>query len=171
MGRPSNLTEAQWGEVLRLAASGESVTALARRFKVSKSAISKKVSKQVEGVKTLARSIATVESEFEALPKSQQVAARSLADQLKSIGTNLARAATAGSATAARLAELAQEEANTPLRMADGRVDGGKVLGIVALSEAANKAAAPALKLVTSSPEKGDDARTLEDLVAGVGDE
>ena len=166
MGRPSNLTDAQWGEVLRLAAGGETITALAKRFKVSISAVSKKVSKRVEDVKTLANTIATSEQQFESLPLSEKVAVRNIADQLKAVAGNLTTGAKHSSATFAELSEMAHGKV-AKVRKEDGSLDAGVLGEIAMLTATANRAAVPGLRLVVASPEKTSDVPTWEDMVTG----
>ena len=85
MGRPSKLDERQRAEIQRrLAVGGEgnSVTELAAEFRVGKATISRWFSKRTETVQTLASTLATTERAIEALPVSEQVSIRTLADQL-----------------------------------------------------------------------------------------
>lgn len=89
-----------------------------------------------------------------------------LADDLKSISLNLTRAAKAGSATAAHLAELATERSKSIMRTEpkDGMlVDQGVRSDVFDLSIAANRAAAPALRLLVVSQGRDLPAEDLED--------
>lgn len=85
---------------------------------------------------------------------SAQAAVRSLANDMKATAGNLARAARAGSATAVHLAELAQDRAKDVKRKKPkngSMVDKSVLDDVAALSFAANRAAAPALRLVAAT--------------------
>lgn len=107
MGRPSKLSEAQWAEVKRRVLGGESISDLAKEFKVSKATISARVSKQVENVKNVANQLVKADLALGALAVSEQVLAVSLASKLRAISDNLASAAHYGAQTAHRLNALA----------------------------------------------------------------
>src|ERR1051326_2866876 len=111
MSRPSKLTDAQWETIGKRLLAGESTSSLAREFGVSKAAISTRLSKRTETVKSVANQIVATERALELLNVSEQIAARSLADELKSISTHLAGAAKFGAMTAHRLAGIAQNKA------------------------------------------------------------
>ena len=165
MGRPSKLSEAQWGEVLRRAAQGETVAALAFRFKVDKGTISRRVSQQVQNVKSLAGRIAEDENALEAMPVSQRIATRTLADQLKSIGENVTRAAIASSESAAFLSEAARDRAKEAVLKekdsAGRKVDPIAAMEADGLQIAANRALSPAMRLIAAT--MGQPAQTPED--------
>ena len=153
MGRPSKLSDRQWAEIGRRLANGETTRALAKEFGVGAATVSGRFSERVPKLKSLANSLASVEREVECLPVSEQATVRSLADQLKAIGSNLARAARAGSDTAAQLAEMANGKVKGLLQE-DGKVDQVALLNISDLTMVANRAATPALRLVAASQGK-----------------
>ena len=174
MGRPSKLSDAQWGEVLRRAAQGETVAALAAKFKVDKGTISRRVSQQVQNVKALAGRIAEDEAALESMPISQRIATRTLADQLKSIGENVTRAAVASSESAAFLSEAARDRAKDAV-LKEKDSNGRKVDPIAAMEAdglqiAANRALSPAMRLITATmgkpqtEEPDDEQPTLSNL-------
>lgn len=112
MGRPSKLTDVQWETIGKRLLGGEAAAALAREFGVSKAAISTRFSKRNEAIKTVANQIVETERALSKLNVSEQMAARSLADDLKAISEHLAGAARYGSATAHRLASIAHVESD-----------------------------------------------------------
>jgi hypothetical protein len=171
-GRPSKLTDSQWAEVGRRYAAGEGARALGREFGVTDTAIRKRLGSQSKEILSAAQQLASVEKTVELMPLSSQMSVRSLADQLKAIGSNLARATRAGSDTAAHLAELARDRAKHVLR--DVPDDAGHLVSRAAmddvtdLSIAANRAMAPAIRLVIAGQGKddpeNDKPQTLEEL-------
>ena len=109
MGRPSNLSEAKWEELKRRILAGEKPADLAREYGVSKSAISKQVSKRIETVKEVANKILDTEAAIRELSVADQLSAVTLASQLRDISQHLASAANYGAATAHRLAGIAHK--------------------------------------------------------------
>lgn len=110
MGRPSKLTDAQWESIGKRLLAGESAASLAREFKVSKASVSVRFSKRIETVKSVANQIVETEEALSLLNVSEQMAARSLADELKAISVHLAGAARYGAATAHRLSGIAHNK-------------------------------------------------------------
>jgi len=162
VGRPSKLSSVQEREILQRLAAGESNRAVAKDFHVGEATIRRIFSAQVPKVRDVAQRLAVAEKELESMPVSAQRATRTLADQLKDIGNNLATAARYGSATAARLAELAHGELKD-IQGQDGKLDGVKVLNIGVLTRTANEAAVPALRLVVATQGNPPDAPEDED--------
>ncbi|MDE2403063.1 MAG: helix-turn-helix domain-containing protein [Burkholderiales bacterium] len=153
MGRPSNLPESKWDELGRRLIAGEKAADLAREYKVSRSAVSKRFSKQTETVKDVAQQIVGAEEALAKLPVSQQINAINLAQQLRSISHHLASAANYGAATAHRLTALANSEVQkiddaNPL----GSVENLK--GVAALSKLANESAAIGLNLLAANKDR-----------------
>ena len=111
MARPSKLTDAQWEKIGKRILAGESAASLAREFGVSKAAISQRVSKRVDAVKDAANQLVAADVAMSKLNVSEQITARSLADDLKAISMHLAGAARHGAATAHRLAGIANMKA------------------------------------------------------------
>jgi hypothetical protein len=110
MGRPSKLTDAQWEVLKGRLLAGEKAADLAREFRVSKSAISSRVSKRIETVKEVANKIIDTETAIRELSIADQISAVTLADQLRSVSGHLANAANYGAATAHRLAGIAHKQ-------------------------------------------------------------
>lgn len=111
MARPSKLTDAQWEKIGKRLLTGESASSLAREFGVSKAAISTRFSKRTEAVKDAANQLVAADVAMSKLNVSEQIAARSLADDLKAISMHLAGAARFGASTAHRLAGIANAKA------------------------------------------------------------
>jgi hypothetical protein len=158
-GRPGKLTDWQWGEIGRRLANGETTTALAKEFKVSKSLVSGRFSNKVEALKSLASQIVEVECAYERLPVSEQCSVRTIADHLKAIGNNLATAANFGTASAARLAEIAHGKV---AKLDAEQPDPDELKGIAALTAVSNAAANVGTVLVNANRNRmeADDERT-----------
>lgn len=112
MGRRSSLTEKQWAEIGKRLIAGESTSALAREYGVSKSTISERFSERTNRVKATAGLIVKAETALHSLSISEQISARTLADELRSISMHLAGAGKFGAATAHRLAGIAHGKVN-----------------------------------------------------------
>ena len=145
-GRPSKLTSRQWEEIRRRLAAGESTSALAREFKVSKATISGRCSQKVERLKTLASKKISVDAEFDHLPISEQAAVINLVDQMKATTTNLATAARHGSATSARLAQIANRKA---VQLDPAAPDPDDLRMVSALIQTSNQAATIGTAMLT----------------------
>lgn len=154
MGRPSKLTDAQWEVVGKRLLKGESAADLSREFGVSKAAISTRFSKRNETIKTVANQIVETERALSFLNVSEQMAARSLADDLKAISEHLAGAARFGAATAHRLSGIANSRLNeiddTSLN-AEESINALK--GIAVLTKMANDSSEIAVNLLSANKE------------------
>lgn len=152
MGRPSNLSDAKWAELEKRLLAGEKAADLAKVYKVSRSAISKRFSKPIEAVKTVANQLVSAEEALARLPISQQINALNLAASLRSISTHLASAANLGAATAHRLSALANSEVQKiddaePLRSIEN------LKGVAALTKMANDSATIGMNLLAANKE------------------
>jgi AcrR family transcriptional regulator len=159
MGRKAKLTEAQWEEIKRRVVADESMTSLAREFGISKALVSKHCSKKAERIRVVANKLVDASKALNNLPEGERPLAVRLADDLKSISQNVARAAKAGSATGAALAELATERAKSVMlaEPKDGHlVDRGVMDDVADLSIASNRALAPAMRLLIAGQGKDD---------------
>jgi len=158
MARPSKLTDAQWEAIGKRLLNGESAAALAREYKISKASISVRFSKRIETVKTVASQLVAAESAMSLLNVSEQIAARSLADDLKDISMHLAGAARYGAATAHRLSGIA----NSKVAEIDDAMpldeDGMQALkSIAVLTRMANESSEIPINLVKANKEAVDD--------------
>lgn len=153
MGRKAKLTEAQWEEIKRRVVAGESMTALAKEFKVSKALISGHCSKKAERIRVVANKLVEAGKALASLPEPERPLAVRLADDLKAISLNLTRAAKAGSDTAAQLAEMANGKVKKVIRE-NGKVCQETLMDIATLTVSSNRAAAPAMRLVAASQER-----------------
>jgi len=158
MGRQSKLTDAQWEKIGKRLLAGESPSALAREFGVSKSTISGRFSERVQNVKDVANQIVATENALSKLNISEQIAARSLADDLKAISEHLAGAARFGAATAHRLSGIAHNKA-AEIDDAKPMDDASRTaLGNIAvLTKMANDASEIGLNLLKANKDTIDD--------------
>ena len=145
MGRPSVLNPRTKSEILRRLAMGEKRSALRKEFKLTETTFRRNFSADVSKVRDVGTALATAEMALASLPISAQVSARTLADQLKGISSNVASAALAGSKTATRLATLANERAEAM------GVDLMDLPSIAALGKTANEAAGLAMGLLNAN--------------------
>lgn len=157
MGRPSKLTDAQWEQIGKRLLAGDSAADLAREFGVSKAAISTRFSKRNENIKSVAKQIVETERALSFLNVSEQIAARSLADDLKAISEHLAGAARYGSATAHRLSGIAHSKASeiddaSPLTPESIE----SLKGIAVLTKMANEASEIGVNLLRANKEEID---------------
>lgn len=107
MGRPSKLSEKQWGEIKQRLLKGEKAADLAREYGVSKTRISERFSERIGTVKAVANQLVAADAALRALPVTEQVQALSLADELRAISMHLAGAAKYSAATSHRLSGIA----------------------------------------------------------------
>jgi hypothetical protein len=152
------LTDAQWEKIGKRLIAGESPSALAREFGVSKSTISGRFSERVQNVKDAANQIVAAENALSKLNISEQIAARSLADDLKAISTHLAGAARFGAATAHRLSGIAHNKAAEIDDQAPLDGDSTEALkGIAILTKMANEASEIGVNLLKANKDTIDD--------------
>jgi len=171
MGRKPKLTDFQAAEIQRRMASGEPTRALAREFNVGEATLRRNFSTQTAKIQTVANRLASAEVEMATLPISAQMSVRALADHLKSITANVARAAKAGSETAALLNEHALKRAQDVMREEpkDGHlVDSGVRDDLTDLQIMANRALGPSVRLLIAGQGKDDPGedkpQSLEEL-------
>ena len=150
-GRPSKLTDRQWGEIGRRLAQGESQSSLAREFKVSPGLISNRFRNEVEGIKGLASQIVELDSKLDALPISNRSSVISLADNLKGITTGLASAGASGASAAAKLARVANKMADSVTHKSTAE----DFRPVAAALETANRASTTGLGLIAANRGKG----------------
>lgn len=152
MGRPSKLSDAKWEELKQRLAKGEKAADLAREYNVSKAAISTRVSKRIETIKTVANQIVTAEEALSSLSISEQLLTVSLANDLRAISTHLAGAAKFGAATAHRLNGIAHskvQEIDDAAPLDAGSLDALK--GVAVLTKLANDASQIGVNLLAAN--------------------
>lgn len=158
MARPSKLTDAQWEKIGKRLLSGESASSLAREFGISKASVSGRFSERLKNVKDAANQIVAAESALSKLNVSEQMAARSLADDLKAISEHLAGAARFGAATAHRLSGIAHSKASEIDDASPLTGESTETLkGIAVLTKMANEAAEIPMGLLKANKEKVDE--------------
>lgn len=163
MGRQSKLTDAQWEKIGKRLLAGESVSALAREFNVSKSTISGRFSERNQNVKDAANQIVAAEHALSKLNISEQIAARSLADDLKAISEHLAGAARFGAATAHRLSGIAHNKAAEIDDAAPLNEESlGALKGIAVLTKMANESSEIGVNLLRANKEHIDALNAAE---------
>lgn len=163
MGRPSALTEAKWEIIGKRLLSGESAASLAREFKVSKATISTRFSKRVQNVKEVAHQIVETERALSLLNIPEQMAARSLADDLKSISEHLAGAARYGAMTAHHLSGAAHRH-NVSIRHDRplNKDETEKLRSAAILTAMANEASKVGLSLLSANKDSMEEMRRHE---------
>lgn len=163
MARPSKLTDAQWEKIGKRLLAGESPSALAREFGVSKSTISGRFSERNQNIKDAANQIVAAESALAKLNISEQIAARSLADDLKAISQHLAGAARFGAATAHRLSGIAHNKAAEIDDAAPLDAESREALSdVAALTKMANDASEIGMNLLKANKDTIDDLNKRE---------
>jgi hypothetical protein len=144
LGRKSKLTNAQWETIGKRFLAGEKPASLAKEYKIDRSAIIRKFSHQISVVKTVANQLLAADVALKGLPIAQQIQAVTLADDLRAISMHLAGAAKFGSATAHRLAGIANAKIE--------QIDDADPLGVESLE---------ALKGVSALTRLANDASTI----------
>lgn len=179
MGRPSKLTDAQWEKIGKRLLAGESTASLAREYGVSKATISGRFSERSKNVKAVANQIVATDSALSFLNVSEQIAAFSLADELKAISKHLAGAGRYGAATSHRLSGIAHGKAMEIDDAAPLDEESIKALkGIAVLTRMSNEAAEIGINLLRANKEsidamskpETDSAQLLKDIAAHLPD-
>lgn len=152
MGRPSKLTDAQWAQIRKRLLAGEKAADLAREYRVSPAAISTRVSKRIETVKTVANQLVAAEQALRSLPIAEQIETVSLADDLRAMSTHLAGAGKFGAATAHRLSGIANAKVQeiddaSPLNAESLE----SLKGVAVLTRLANDASTIAVNLLAAN--------------------
>lgn len=154
MGRPSKLTDAQWETIAKRRLGGESYDSIAKDYPVSKASIIAKVKDRISTVKTVANQLVTAESALRSLPVSDQILTVNVADDLRATAANIASVSATQSATARRLAALANIEASK-ISDADPLSDPNRLKGVAALAETANRLSEVPLRLIAATAKTG----------------
>lgn len=174
MGRPSALTEKQWAEIQTRLLAGEAGRVLAREFGISEAAIRKRLSAHCAQIKTVANQIVAAETTFKALPVSTQIAVRNFADDLHAMNMHMAGAGKFNSATAHRLAGIANGQVDKIDSV--NPMESQEVLqGIAAMLKLSNEAAVIPIGLMKANADQMrasqvDKDTTPKELPASVDD-
>jgi hypothetical protein len=155
MGRPSKLTDQQWETIGKRLLAGESAASLAKEFGVDRAAVTRRFSQRNATIKNVANQIVETDRALSFLNASEQIAACSLADELKAISGHLAGAARFGAATAHRLAGIAHSNVSKiddamPL---NDEASVSSLKGIAVLTKMANESSEIALNLLNANKE------------------
>lgn len=152
MARPSKLTEKQWNEIQRRLMNGDTPGMVAKDFGVGRTTITDRFPAGCRELKELANQIVSTDAQFKALPIASQVSVMSLVDDLKAISMHLAGAAKFGSATAHRLAGIANAQVDK-IDDADLMASHAILQSVSALTKIANDAAVPGFNLLNANKE------------------
>ena len=152
MGRPSKLTEKQWAEVERRLLAGEKPAALAKEYGINRAAMTRKFSQHVKTIKHVANQIFETDVALKSLPVARQLAAISLADELKAISGHLASAGKYGAMTAHRLSAIAHSQSDK-IDDVDPMANSEVLTGIHGLTKMANSASEIAINLLRANKE------------------
>ena len=165
MGRKSSLTPDQWVEAERRhLVDGVSLNSLAIEYGVNESTLRRKIkpnkAEQENTPKPLIllakekaevdRSAKRIAEEIAALPIPRQNIVQTLAARLSNVSMHMLSAAEYGAATSHRLAALANAEVSK-VDDANPMLSLDTLKGVAALTEMANKAGEPALKLISAT--------------------
>ena len=155
MARPSKLPDSEWDLIRKRMMAGEKAADLAREYGVSKAAISMRVSKRIETIKTVANQILSADVALRSLPISEQIDTVSLVDDLKSISKHLASAGRYGAATAHRLSAIANDQVQK-INDVDpfGEVGPEAMRGVAALTSLANESSKIGLNLLAANKDQ-----------------
>jgi hypothetical protein len=157
MGRPSKLTDRQWGEIRKRLLAGEKASALSKEYGVSNANISARFSEKIAEIKAVAKRVITaenelktVQSEIMAMPISERIATLTMADDMRTISTHLSGAARYGAATAHRLMGIANGQVD---QIDDANpMESQEVLqAISALTKISNESAKTGIDLINAS--------------------
>ena len=152
MGRPSKLSEAQWDEILRRNTAGESASALAKEFNLSKAAVSKRIAKPATYIKDVVNQVLTAEVALKSMPPAHRLVATDLIDELRQLSMSTVQVATLGMRTAHRLAAIANEQAQK-IDDADPMADASAVKSVGVLGEMVKTHASVGLNLLAANKE------------------
>ena len=152
-GRPSKLSDERWNDLLGRLAGGAKASDLAKVFKISEAAISRRVSKPAETVKSLATELVQVQTRIDQLPDSQARLVQHLADQMRALGTATMNVATLN----AQSAELVATKGLAAAKALPAKPEPEDYRPVVAAAETSNKLLAPALAVLNA---KGIDGTT-----------
>lgn len=153
MGRPSKLTQQNEADIRRRLIAGEKPAALAKEFGVSRALISDRFSENVRNLKTVAGQIVATEQILSGLSVSEQLTVLTLAEELRSISTNLAGAAKNGSITAFRLSGIAARQVDK-IDPENPMENQEELQAISALTKMTNDAASLGINLINLNKEK-----------------
>jgi len=148
------IDEKRWAEIVRrFVVGGESASALARELGVTEGAIRKRAGTKRYEAKEVANQILTAHENYSRLPESTKNLVDDMVAILRGVSSNLASAAMAGTATSARLAAIANKQAqkideSNPMDTAE------ELQAIGALTKLSNEAAQIGVALLNANKEK-----------------
>jgi hypothetical protein len=142
----SKLTHRQWANIERaVLRDGESMNAVAKRYKISESAVRQKLAKaRTEQIEEVAIKLATAERDIKALPPVDRMRVRSLADRLVDLSYTMGEVAALGMDNALKLTRMKAQRIDD---LMPGDSEG--LREVVMLGEAVNKASKLGVDLMT----------------------
>lgn len=156
-GRPSKLTEQQWLTITERAMAGESVRALAREYKMSEASLRGRIPAIQKKLEDVASQIVATNQALAELSISAQLTAQRLADEMRSISTNLAGAGKYGSIIAKKVMQTAAKQVEKVNE--DDPMESADVLqGISALSRIANESSTIGFNMVRLAKDSADES-------------
>ena len=163
MGRNPKLTDVQWDKIGKRLLAGESTSALAREFGVSKASVSARFSGRNKTVRDAAQHMVSADNALSKLTFAEQRAARTMADELLAISNHLAGAGRYGAATAHRLSAIAHGRAELipdsgPLKQEEK----DEIQAVAVLTKLANDASQIGIDLIRANKESFEEARKKE---------
>lgn len=169
-GRPPKLDDRQKGEIIRRSVAGEKPASIIKAFRISRSTFYDTISGQVPVVQKVASDLAIAEANLARLPVAGQQAARTLADQMKSVQDSLGQAAANGARTHEILSGLAVKKAEgiKATSEADGEIT-EDLKTVAQLAMTGNEASKVATTLITAAKGKAEEngMLTLAELLGG----
>jgi len=153
----AKLTEKQWKEIETRLSRGEKAIDLAKKFGVTRGAISQKFSKQIKHVKTLANQIVETEIAIQTAPITIQIGAFSLANELLAISKHMATGATLSAMNYSRLSSIANKKIST---LNDDALDEEELAIARTLTVMSNEAAKTPMDLIKANASLNKDQNT-----------
>ncbi len=153
----AKLTEKQWKEIETRLSRGEKAIDLAKKFGVTRGAISQKFSKQTKHVKTLANQIVETEIAIQTAPITIQIGAFSLANELLAISKHMATGATLSAMNYSRLSSIANKKIST---LNDDALDEEELAIARTLTVMSNEAAKTPMDLIKANASLNKDKNT-----------
>lgn len=147
MARPSKISDEQLAKIWERHLAGETLSALAKEYGMSKSSLSARLEGKKEGLKGLAQELVDVETKISALPVPQQKAVRNFADDLKDISYHLAGSAKYGAMNSHRLNQIANLQLDK-IDETDPMKTPQHVQAVAALTDVANEASKTPINLI-----------------------
>jgi len=156
MARPSNLTEKQRQEILRLSLAGDSPYAISQMTGIPESTVRRNVSAVSSTIKAATNQIVSGEEKILALPISAQIVATEYAASLRAMRAELGKSAMIGATNATRLHRLATRAIDHAVKNPD-KIDAESLKLAAGITRAGNDAASIALDMIRINKDSATD--------------